>query len=58
MELRLVTRRPLTPEETGGVRATVIDGVGHPFEIPLVYRDEIPRTAAGKYEEFRCELGA
>jgi hypothetical protein len=29
---------------------------GHPFSIDIVYVDAIPRTEAGKYEDFRCEV--
>ncbi|MEQ9643073.1 MAG: phenylacetate--CoA ligase family protein [Alphaproteobacteria bacterium] len=55
IDFRLVTRRPLTAEEEADLRATVLAGLGHPFDLHLVYLDEIPRTAAGKFEEFRCE---
>jgi phenylacetate-CoA ligase len=30
--------------------------LGHSFELAYVYRDGIPRSAGGKFEDFRCEI--
>ena len=56
MEARLVTARELSPEEEDKVREEILSSLGHPFEVTLVYCDEIPRNAGGKFEEFQSEL--
>ncbi len=30
--------------------------LGHPFALTYVYHDSIPRSASGKFEDFRCEI--
>jgi phenylacetate-CoA ligase len=30
---------------------------GAPFRVAFDYLDEMPRSAAGKFEEFICEIG-
>ena len=56
VELRLVTARPLTGSEEAQLVAHLLDRLGHPFRITVTYLDRIPRTASGKYEDFRSEL--
>lgn len=56
IELRLVVARPLDAEEEDALRGWVRDKFGHPFGVRLVYFDEIPLTAAGKFEDFLCEV--
>jgi phenylacetate-CoA ligase len=58
LEFRLAVERPLTQEEEAKLEAELALRVGHPFTIDLVYRDAIPRSANGKYEDVRCELPA
>jgi hypothetical protein len=58
LEFRLAVERPLTPEEEAKLKAELVLRVGHPFAIDLVYRDAIPRSTNGKYEDVRCELPA
>jgi phenylacetate-CoA ligase len=58
MEMLLVVHRPLTPEEEERLRGWVITAVGHPFEVRFCYVDAIPRSALGKFEDFRCEVDA
>jgi phenylacetate-CoA ligase len=58
IDVRLVTRRPLTAEETERIRTLMQTALGHPFEIAFVYCDAIERSAGGKFEEFRCEVPA
>ncbi len=56
MELKLVTRRPLSDKEETAVVAAFMQTLGENFNISPRYVDEIPRAASGKYEEFRCEI--
>lgn len=58
LEFRLAVERPLTQEEEAKLKAELALRVGHPFAIDLAYRDSIPRSANGKYEDVRCELAA
>jgi phenylacetate-coenzyme A ligase PaaK-like adenylate-forming protein len=56
LEMRLVTDRPLTPEEEAKLSEIVLKRLGHRFEIALTYHDEIQRSAGGKFEDFKCEI--
>ncbi len=56
IELRLAVARPLDTGEEEALRAWVRDKFGHPFDVRLAYVDEIPLTAAGKFEDFVCEV--
>ncbi|MBI0535687.1 phenylacetate--CoA ligase family protein [Roseomonas sp. KE2513] len=56
IELRLVVARPLASEEEKALRHWVQEKFGPTFEITLVYLPDLPRTASGKFEDFRCEV--
>ena len=56
LEIKLVTTGPLSEAEEARLREIVLDRLGHPFEIALSYHEEIPRSAGGKFEDFRCEI--
>ncbi len=56
LEVKLVTSAPLTEEEEAKLRRIILDRLGHPFDLVLSYHDEIPRSAGGKFEDFRCEI--
>lgn len=56
IELRLVVARPLDAGEEEALRDWVREKFGHPFAVHLVYSDEFPLTAAGKFEDFVCEV--
>ena len=56
IELRLVVGRVLTPAEETELRRWVVDKFDHPFDVRLSYHAEIPRTAAGKYQDFVSEV--
>lgn len=58
LEIRLVVRRPLTPEEEAAVIDRVRKTYGDAFRHRIAYRDEIPRAPGGKYFVFRSELPA
>lgn len=57
IELRLVTDRPLTPDEETAVRAHAHAVLGHPFMLELKYfPDTIPLGPGGKFEQFVCKV--
>jgi phenylacetate-CoA ligase len=56
IEARLVTARPLTPDEETAIRASILAELPAPFRITLRYLAKIPRNAGGKYENFVSEL--
>lgn len=56
MELLLVVPRPLTGDEERLIRGWALHALGHPFELALTYVADIPRSGAGKFEDFRCEV--
>ncbi|MBY0269858.1 MAG: hypothetical protein K2X06_08330 [Burkholderiales bacterium] len=58
IEVALVVARPLTHAEEDTLRALIIRNLAHPFTVFFVYRDRIPRSAGGKYEDFRSEVVA
>ena len=56
IEVALVVAHPLTPAEEDTLRVLIIKNLAHPFTVAFVYRDDIPRSAGGKYEDFRSEV--
>jgi phenylacetate-CoA ligase len=58
LEIRLVARRALTPSDEAAVIERVNWNYGGGFRCRIVYRDEIPRAAGGKFFVFRSELPA
>ncbi len=56
IEVALVVARPLTSAEEDTLRVLIIRNLAHPFTVSFVYRDDIPRSAGGKYEDFRSEV--
>jgi phenylacetate-CoA ligase len=59
LEVRLVVERPLTGEEEDRLRAEILERLGsRQFDVGFSYRDDIPRSDGGKYEDVRCELPA
>jgi phenylacetate-CoA ligase len=57
IEARLVTPRPLTPQEEEGIRRQIRLRLPADFEIRLVRVGEITRNVGGKFEVFMSELG-
>lgn len=53
IELNLVVRQALTPEQEEEIRRMTVKQMGHPFNVRIAYHDEIPRSASGKFEEFK-----
>jgi phenylacetate-CoA ligase len=56
IEVALVVARPLTAGEEMVLRALIVKNLKHPFNVSFVYRDGIPRSAGGKYEDFRSDV--
>lgn len=56
IEVKLVPERPLTQEEEAGLRTLFDDKFDNQFDLTLTYCDEIPRSARGKYEDFKSEI--
>lgn len=56
IEVRLVTGRTLTAQEEQGLRQQIIDSLGYPFRLDLVYCKAIERNAGAKFEDFRSEV--
>lgn len=54
IELRLQTARPLDDGERSGVIAWAHAKFGSAFRIDLAYPSALPRSAAGKFEDFVC----
>jgi phenylacetate-CoA ligase len=54
--VHVVAKRNLTSLEEESVRQTLRAGARHPFEVLVDYVKEIPRSASGKFEEFRSEV--
>ncbi len=56
LKLARVQFPDLTAPEENALRAWVADKFGHPFEVIFSYHEEIPRSTAGKYQDFVSEL--
>ena len=57
MEVRLAVDRPLTDAELAKVRRAILHGLhDREFALDFVFMDVIPRSQAGKFEAFRCEI--
>jgi len=58
VEARLVTAGPLTESQEEALRRHFLGRLPAGFELRLVYCDEIPRSAGGKFEYFVSEVAA
>ena len=56
IEVRLAVDGTLSGEQEERLREALNTRLGHPFNYRFTYVDEIPRSASGKYEDFRVEL--
>lgn len=56
IELRLAVPYPLATDEETRLTEWVRTKLGAPFTVSFAYFDEIPRTEAGKFEDFICEI--
>ncbi len=56
IEIKLVTGEPLSPDQEGALTELIHAKLGHTFDLAFSYPDEIPRSASGKFEDFRSEI--
>ncbi|MBU1980290.1 MAG: phenylacetate--CoA ligase family protein [Gammaproteobacteria bacterium] len=56
VEIKLVTERPLTPEEQEKLNRVLHDSLGYPFHLNYTYHQNIPRGAGGKFEDIISEV--
>jgi hypothetical protein len=56
LEVKLVARGPLGPENEEEIRRTLRKSLGEHFSVVLTYHDSIPRAASGKYFDFLSEV--
>ena len=57
IEMRLAAP-PLTAEQEDKLAGWIESKFSHPFQVRFTYFGELPRTAAGKFEDFLCEVKA
>ena len=55
-EVRLATARPLSPDEETAIADWLRRKFDYPFAVTFSYLDEIPRSPAGKFEDFISEI--
>ena len=58
IEARIVTASPLTEEQEDALRRLLLSRLPPAFRVIFAYRERIPRSAGGKYEDFVCEIPA
>lgn len=58
IEARLVTAAALPAAQEDGLRALILSRLPPGFRLSFAYREEIARSAGGKYEDFVCEIPA
>ena len=56
MEVRLVVAREVTNEEETEIRNWLLEKFAHPFNFKIDYLDQIPRSKAGKLQDFISEV--
>jgi phenylacetate-CoA ligase len=56
IEARLVVEREFTPEEKKKFITTLQKVLRYPFNIDIIYLEDIPRSSGGKFEDFISEV--
>jgi len=54
--VKLVMHEQYSTATEAALKQHIQNWVQHPFQIQVVYVDDIPLGAGGKYEDFRCEV--
>jgi len=58
IEVRLVTARPLAPEEEARLREHIQSKLPARFDLRFSYHDDLPRSGGGKFEDFVSQIAA
>ena len=59
MEFRCYTEEPLTADQRVGLSTLVQEALGYPYDMDLIeYRQPLPTTQRGKFQEFICEIAS
>jgi len=56
MEVRLAASRKIKPAEEKKIQAWLLEKFAHPFNFKIEYYDELPRSKAGKLQDFISEV--
>ena len=56
IDVNLVMAEPPDAAVENRLRTYMIERLGHPYDLRLVYVDDIPRSASGKFEDFVSEI--
>ena len=56
IEVNLVVGEKFSRESEPRLVEIIHRRLGYPFRLDLIYRDRIPRSASGKYEDFVCSI--
>jgi len=56
LEVKLRVHQKYSDAEAMALKSHIQKAVDHPFRIEIIYVDDIPAAANGKYEDFRCEV--
>lgn len=56
IEARLVVDTPLNAMQEERLRNQLLSRAPRGFRVEIVYRDVIPRSTGGKFEDFICEV--
>jgi phenylacetate-CoA ligase len=57
VEVRLVTRTKLSPEDEQNLTTNLHKALGYTFNLNFVYfKEQIPRAKSGKFEDFICKI--
>jgi phenylacetate-CoA ligase len=58
VEVHLVVGQSFSREMEPRLIEVIHRRLGYPFKLDLIYRDSIPRSPSGKFEDFRCEMNS
>jgi phenylacetate-CoA ligase len=56
IDVKLVVPEPVAPAAEQRLRAAINEMLGAEFNLNVLYVDDIPRSAGGKYEDFKSEI--
>ena len=56
IEVRLVSRRPLSGNDEDIIRQRLWKTLEHQFEVDFTYHETLERSRSGKFEDFKSEV--